>query len=198
MLIFSGLLLAMANNKSQPSLTISVISTPDEKETVAVESLEVQSVGEAPRTDEAPVKVPNRTRVIMMGIFCLMMSVNGLDLNVLGDASPYVAAHFNVFDKISWLSTATILCAVAVVMPASKSFNCCEPKYIIITALVVMTAGEAIAGAASSFNMLLVGRVLTGLSAPINLIGSTTIVGLIWGSQKRPVMISIIIACYGV
>lgn len=165
-----------------------------EQMTVALE--EVKSPSEL-STDDALLEVSKGSKVFMMAIFCLILTVNGLDLNVLGDAGPFIAAHFNAFDRINWLSNTTVLIASSFMLISAKLFGCIEPKYIIVASLVLLVLADSLAGASSSFEMLLAGRSIAGISQSLNLIGATTVVGLITDSKSRPLMVSMVIACYG-
>ncbi|KAL7421215.1 hypothetical protein Q5752_004100 [Cryptotrichosporon argae] len=86
-----------------------------------------------------------------------------LDQFILTVAVPQIVSQFNSLDKLEWLNTAFFIPCAGAILIYSQIMTVFSPKWCYIAATAIFEAGCVVCGAASSMNMLIVGRAIAGL-----------------------------------
>ncbi|KAJ3335684.1 hypothetical protein HDU93_004711 [Gonapodya sp. JEL0774] len=113
--------------------------------------------------DAAPIEyTPLSFALLFVGLL-LAVFLASLDQTILAVAIPNIITDFQTFVGTSWIFTAFILTATSFIPAYGKACDIFGRKAVILFAIVVFEAGSAICGAATSMNMLIVGRAVAGL-----------------------------------
>ncbi|KAF9203317.1 hypothetical protein BGZ49_006546 [Haplosporangium sp. Z 27] len=107
---------------------------------------------------------PNRFRVIMTALtFCVFLS--SLDQIIILTSIPAISREFGALGDVSWIGTAYLLTMTTCQPLYGKFSDIFGRKSAILFANVLFLAGSAISGWATSMNMLIIGRGVSGVGA---------------------------------
>lgn len=165
------------------------------KDSVVIDEI---SPEDSQHVSDIPILIPQKQFYYIILTISIMLAVNGIDANVLGDAAPIIAERLEAIPRISWIGAVAMISAAATILPIGLLYRRQEPKLVIVASLLLFIIGEALAGSATHFGVFVAGRVLTGVA-----LGSTTtagflVVGLICNTMaERAIFISSVVALYG-
>ncbi|KAJ3335685.1 hypothetical protein HDU93_004712 [Gonapodya sp. JEL0774] len=124
---------------------------------------DVEDDGKAISSKVAPIEyTPLSFTLLFVGLL-LAVFLAALDQTILSVAIPNIITDFQTFTGTSWIFTAFILTATSFIPAYGKASDIFGRKAVILFAIVVFEAGSAICGAATSMNMLIIGRAVAGL-----------------------------------
>ncbi|KAJ1797108.1 hypothetical protein LPJ59_003340 [Coemansia sp. RSA 2399] len=107
--------------------------------------------------------MPLYQRVLTMSALALAVFIGSLDQTIVSSSNPAIAKQFNALDSIGWVATSYLLACTALRPLYGRLSDIFGRIETLMTGLVIFIAGSAICGAATSFNMLIAGRVVQGL-----------------------------------
>jgi MFS family permease len=113
-----------------------------------------------------------------------------LDYTIVADIQPVIVEHFNSVGKLSWLSVAFNIGAVATNLVWGKIFGQFNAKWTYILCVFLFEAGSALCGAAPTIEALIVGRAICGLGGSGMYVGVMTLLAATTTIQERPMYVS--------
>ncbi|KAJ3322518.1 hypothetical protein HDU93_003100 [Gonapodya sp. JEL0774] len=131
--------------------------TSQQKAEVTETEMDIYEDSKADKS-QAPIEYTPLTFTLLFVGLALIVFLAALDQTILS-----VALHFQTFSGTSWVFTAYLLTATAFIPLYGKSADIFGRKPVILAAVVIFELGSAICGAATSMNMLIIGRAVAGL-----------------------------------
>ncbi|KAF9935852.1 hypothetical protein BGZ67_002914 [Mortierella alpina] len=110
-------------------------------------------------------KPPPRQFVLVMIALALCIFLASLDQIIVSTSVPAISKEFNSLGDISWLGTAYMMTSTAFQPSYGKVSDIFGRKSAMLFANFMFLAGSAVAGWATSMNMLIFGRALSGVGA---------------------------------
>ncbi|KAF9980851.1 hypothetical protein BGZ75_007893 [Mortierella antarctica] len=110
-------------------------------------------------------KPPPRQFVLVMIALALCIFLASLDQIIVSTSVPAISKEFNSLGDISWLGTAYMMTSTAFQPLYGKVSDIFGRKSAMLFANFMFLAGSAVAGWATSMNMLIFGRALSGVGA---------------------------------
>lgn len=86
----------------------------------------------------------------------------GLDTTITADIQASVSETFNNVTQLGWLGVGFALGSTVTILPMGKAYAKFDNKWVFISCLILFSAGSALCGAASTMNVLIIGRVWAG------------------------------------
>ncbi|KAJ2546880.1 hypothetical protein EV175_005438 [Coemansia sp. RSA 1933] len=132
---------------------------------------EVESLGDADDRDERYLEteksklsaMPLYQQTLTMSALALAVFIGSLDQTIVSSSNPAIAKQFNALDSIGWVATSYLLACTALRPLYGRLSDIFGRIETLMTGLVIFVAGSSVCGAATSFNMLIAGRVVQGL-----------------------------------
>ncbi|KAI0202040.1 major facilitator superfamily domain-containing protein [Astrocystis sublimbata] len=97
----------------------------------------------------------------------ILSLINGYDVSNIANIQGPVYEAFGDIHLLPWLALSYSICNVVATPLARKLFKFYDIKVLTLSGLVLLIAGNALAGAASSLLLLIVGRAVTAFGASI-------------------------------
>ncbi|KXS21404.1 MFS general substrate transporter, partial [Gonapodya prolifera JEL478] len=169
----------------------------DKEVALAMQTPDVEDDPKAMQNDVAAVEYsPVAFALLFVGL-ALAVLLAALDQTILSVAIPAIVTDFQNFSSMSWIITGYLLTATAFIPTYGKAADIFGRKSTILVAIVIFEVGSAICGAATSMNMLIVGRAVAGLGGGGILSLVITIISDIVPLQKRALYQGVIVAVFG-
>jgi EmrB/QacA subfamily drug resistance transporter len=138
-----------------------------------------------------------RRRLVVLGVM-LSIFLAAMESTVVSTAMPRVVASLGGLEIYSWVFSGFLL-ASTVTMPLwGRLSDLCGRRRVFLTGLVVFLAGSALSGLAQSMTQLIVFRMLQGLGAGSLMTIGMTIIGELFGLERRAKMQGYISGVWGV
>jgi EmrB/QacA subfamily drug resistance transporter len=148
--------------------------------------------------DIAPPELDRRQLILALAGVLLSILVAALDQTIVGTALPRIIAELQGFDRYSWVVTAYLLTATAVIPVAGKLSDQFGRKPIIIFGLIVFVLGSMLSGASQTMNELILFRGLQGIGAGALQSGAFASIGDLFSPAERGRWQGIIAASFGI
>src|SRR6185437_3717804 len=116
------------------------------------------SRAEVAQAEIAPPELDRRQLILALAGVLLSILVAALDQTIVGTALPRIISELQGFDRYSWVVTAYLLTATAVIPIAGKLSDQFGRKPIMIFGLVVFVFGSMLSGASQTMNELILFR----------------------------------------
>ncbi|CAG8982088.1 hypothetical protein HYALB_00014015, partial [Hymenoscyphus albidus] len=110
----------------------------------------------------------------------------GLDTTITAVLQPKIIETFGEIEKLPWVSVGAGLGGVSVNLVWGKFYGQFNNKYLFISAVIIFEVGSVLCGAASSVNVFIVGRTLSGLGGSGLYIGAISIITAFTTIEQRP------------
>jgi MFS family permease len=114
-----------------------------------------------------------------------------LDNTVVADVQPAIVEQFGDINKLPWVSVTFLLAAASMNLIFGKIFGQFNAKWTYIVCVIIFELGSALCGAATSMNMLIVGRAVCGLGGSGMYIGVMTLLSVTTTVAERPMYIGL-------
>lgn len=186
----------MAQEKSA-----SGISTPDlvaeekEQQKSVEETVEEQAVS----SENAPAEeYPTGTHLllILVALACAVFLIS-LDMTIVGTAIPKITDEFDGLNMVSWYGSAYFMTFGGFQPAAGKLFKYFPLKISFLGSIFVFVVGSLICAVAQNSTTFVVGRAIAGVGASGVMTGAFTIVAFAAEPKRRPGLIGLIGATYG-
>ncbi len=128
---------------------------------------------------------PGRPRQIVTAALVLAMFLAALEATAVGTAMPTVVAELGGVSGYSWVFSAYLLAGTTTVPMYGKLADIFGRKLIFTISITLFMAGAMLCGVATSFNQLILFRIVQGLGAGGVLPVSATLVGDIYTLEER-------------
>lgn len=208
---------------ASPSMT----GSDDEKttkknENVSTTNIDIDDVkaDSAPDSTEGSPEYPTSMKLLFIVVaLVLTIFLVALDMTIVATAIPKITDEFQSLDEVSWYGSSFFMCTAAFqstcksyisvtlilicllhtdASPGGKAYKYFPLKITFLVALFIFEAGSLLCGVAPNSISLIVGRAISGVGAAGIGSGAYTIVGFSTTPAKRPALIGVIGASYGI
>ncbi|OJJ77955.1 hypothetical protein ASPBRDRAFT_191217 [Aspergillus brasiliensis CBS 101740] len=147
----------------------------------------------------APVEYPRGFRLfVLVASLMLGMFLVALDNTIVGTAIPKITDEFQDLTKVSWYGSAYFMTFGGFQSTWGKLYKYFPLKVWYLISLVIFEIGSLVCAVAKNPVTLIVGRAIAGLGAAGVAVGMFTLIGLISPPEKRPQLLGIAGATYGI
>jgi len=122
--------------------------------------------------------------VLIAGLL-LAMLFGALNATIVGTAMPRIVGELGGLHLMTWLTTAYMLVATAIVPIAGKLADLLGRRVVYVTGLLVFIAGSALCGAAQTIHQLIAFRAVQGLGGGIMMPMALIIIGDLFSGKER-------------
>ncbi len=142
---------------------------------------------------------PPRTTAAILGVLFFGVLMGALDIAIVGPALPALRTHFGVDERaVSWVFTIYVLFNLLGTPIMSKLSDRLGRRVVYTGDVALFAAGSAIAAAAGSFTMLLVGRAVQAFGAGGIFPVASAVIGDTIPADKRGRALGLIGAVFGI
>lgn len=141
--------------------------------------------GQAGEPAQAPLRLPPRQVLIILGSLLLGMLLAALDQTIVATALPTIVGDLGGAEHISWIITAYLLAATVSTPLWGKLGDLYGRKFFFQLSIVIFLVGSALSGLATSMLWLIVSRALQGLGGGGLIVGAQAIVGDVVSPRER-------------
>ncbi|OHE96602.1 hypothetical protein CORC01_08059 [Colletotrichum orchidophilum] len=127
---------------------------------------------------------------------CFGAFVMALDVHVIGTAIPSITSDFQNTSHISWYPAAYTLAVCSLTPLAGKMASVFSLRWVYQGFFFVFLVGSAICGWASTSEIFIAGRAVSGIGAAAVTSGCLTVVLVISSPQRRPLYIGLCSSCF--
>ncbi|RHZ50111.1 hypothetical protein Glove_505g7 [Diversispora epigaea] len=125
---------------------------------------------ELPRVQMSKIKLDTLFFGLLFGVL-----LSALNMTIVATALPAIFNQFGSLEKIVWVAIADLFTATAFQPTYGKFADIFGRKITVLSSILIFETGSILSGAASSINMLIVSRAITGIGAG-GFIGLTNII----------------------
>ncbi|KAL2844118.1 major facilitator superfamily-domain-containing protein [Aspergillus pseudoustus] len=146
-----------------------------------------------------PDEYPHGVRLVVLVVSLMLgMFLVALDNTILGTAIPKITDEFHDLNKVSWYGAAYFMTFGGFQSTWGKLYKYFPLKFWYMIGLFIFEIGSLICAVAKNPVTLIVGRAIAGLGAAGVVVGMFTLIGLISSPEKRPQLLGISGATYGI
>ncbi|KAL4869204.1 hypothetical protein BDV12DRAFT_196633 [Aspergillus spectabilis] len=119
-----------------------------------------------------------------------------LDGTIVAGIQPSIIDSLGEIDKLAWIGVSVTLRAFAV-LPMGKAYGVFNVRLLFLTCVTGFEIGSAICGAAPNMNIMILGRVIQGVTGCGCYSGALTYISMITTKHDRPLYLSGVLAMWG-
>lgn len=134
---------------------------------------------------------------LLMLTLAAVLVLSSIDMNIVATAVPSITDYFHTVADIGWYSSAFRLCQCAFQFVFGKAYKLFSTKRVFLLANTISIVGSLLCGAATTSNMLIVGRAVTGLGSAGLLSGCFVILVQSTPLRRRPMFTGVMGAVEG-
>jgi EmrB/QacA subfamily drug resistance transporter len=142
--------------------------------------------------------LPHRTKMLILGSAVVAMFLSAVQHSIVATATPVLAADLGRIDLIAFMESAFMATSVPAVAIAGRLSDVYGRKPFLLAGLVIFAGGTALAGFATSMEMLIGFRALQGIGGGILMGNSFSISGDLFPPSERGKYIGLFAAVFGV
>ena len=139
-----------------------------------------------PEHTTATRRLHGHALVSVMIALLLTAFLEALDNLIVTPAMPRIASSLHGFDLYTWVVTAYLLAATAVVPVAGKLSDQFGRKGFLLSGIVIFLLGSGLAGASQTMDQLILFRAIQGLGAGIGIGLVITVIGDLFPLRSGP------------
>ncbi|KAI9713859.1 MAG: hypothetical protein M1820_000589 [Bogoriella megaspora] len=147
--------------------------------------------------DESKYPGGFKLAILTLGL-CLALFVVALDNTIIATAIPRITTVFDSLDDVGWYGSSYLLTTTSLQPSFGKIYTYVDVKYTYLSALVIFEIGSILCAAATSSEMLIVGRAVAGAGAAALFSGGMTIIGFSVPLRRRPFYIALLASMFGI
>ncbi|KAJ2864166.1 hypothetical protein GGH94_003114 [Coemansia aciculifera] len=157
-----------------PAIPAAFKSNVKTETSVVIESTPVEEIDEdaADRDDEninteksALSQMTLQRQILTLSAMAMSVFIGSLDQTIVASSMPAIAEEFDALPSVSWIATGFLLASTAMQPLYGRLSDIFGRIETLMVGLVIFLVGSAVAGAATSIDMLIGGRVVQGLGA---------------------------------
>ena len=133
----------------------------------------------------------------MFAYLSLIVSVLlfSMDNTIAADIQPSILDAFDGIDKLPWIGLGFQAGAMTV-LPAGQAYGTFSVKTAFLASVILFEVGSALCGAAPNMNVMIVGRVSTGVGGAATYCGGLVYITVLTTKPERPLyMAGIAVMC---
>ena len=142
--------------------------------------------------------LPHRTKMLILGSAVVAMFLSAVQHSIVATATPVLAADLGRIDLIAFMESAFMATSVPAVAIAGRLSDVYGRKPFLLTGLVIFAGATALAGFATSMEMLIGFRALQGIGGGILMGNTFSIAGDLFPPSERAKYMGIFAAVFGV
>lgn len=142
--------------------------------------------------------LPHRTKMLILGSAVVAMFLSAVQHSIVATATPVLAADLGRFDLIAFMESAFMATSMPAVAIAGRLSDVYGRKPFLLGGLVIFAVATALAGFATSMEMLIGFRALQGIGGGILMGNSFSISGDLFPPAERAKYMGIFAAVFGV
>ncbi len=162
------------------------------------------STADAPALEFTPTAatvgfaLPHRTKMLILGSAVVAMFLSAVQHSIVATATPVLAADLGRFDLIAFMESAFMATSMPAVAIAGRLSDSYGRKPFLLIGLVIFAGATALAGFATSMEMLIGFRALQGIGGGILMGNSFSISGDLFPPSERAKYMGIFAAVFGI
>ena len=156
------------------------------------------SVPDAPTAATVGFRLPHRTKMLILGSAVVAMFLSAVQHSIVATATPVLAADLGRIDLIAFMESAFMATSVPAVAIAGRLSDVYGRKPFLLGGLVIFAGATALAGFATSMEMLIGFRALQGIGGGVLMGNSFSISGDLFPPSERAKYMGIFAAVFGV
>lgn len=142
--------------------------------------------------------LPHRTKMLILGSAVVAMFLSAVQHSIVATATPVLAADLGRIDLIAFMESAFMATSVPAVAIAGRMSDVYGRKPFLLAGLVIFAGATALAGFATSMEMLIGFRALQGIGGGILMGNTFSISGDLFPPSERAKYMGIFAAVFGV
>lgn len=142
--------------------------------------------------------LPHRTKMLILGSAVVAMFLSAVQHSIVATATPVLAADLGRFDLIAFMESAFMATSMPAVAIAGRLSDVYGRKPFLLGGLVIFAAATALAGFATSMEMLIGFRAMQGIGGGILMGNSFSVSGDLFPPAERAKYMGIFAAVFGV
>ena len=142
--------------------------------------------------------LPHRTKMLILGSAVVAMFMSAVQHSIVATATPVLAADLGRVDLIAFMESAFMATSVPAVAIAGRLSDVYGRKPFLLVGLVIFAGGTALAGFATSMEMLIGFRALQGIGGGILMGNTFSISGDLFPPSERAKYMGIFAAVFGI
>ncbi|KAL7919084.1 MFS general substrate transporter [Trichoderma austrokoningii] len=173
------------------------LSSDNEKTDETRSDAVVQEEAPASAADESQYPTGLRLVIIAVALF-LAVFLYAIDMTIVATAVPKITDDFHSLDEATWYGSAFFMTTAGFLSAWGKVYKYFPLKPSFLLAMFIFEVGSLICGVAPNSKALIVGRAIAGVGGAGLGSGAYIIVGYSTTPAKRPLLMGIIGASYGI
>jgi EmrB/QacA subfamily drug resistance transporter len=141
--------------------------------------------------------LPRRQVFITLGGVLLAMFLSSLDQTIVGTALPRIVADLKGFEQYTWVATAYLLTATAMMPIVGRLTDMYGRKWFYIAGIIIFLAGSALCGISQNMTQLILFRGFQGIGAGIMMANAFIVIGDLFPPSERGKYQGLIMAVFG-
>lgn len=141
--------------------------------------------------------LPRRQVFITLGGVLLAMFLSSLDQTIVGTALPRIIADLKGFEHYTWVATAYLLTATAMMPIVGRLTDMYGRKWFYIAGIIIFLAGSALCGISQNMTQLILFRGFQGIGAGIMMANAFIVIGDLFPPSERGKYQGLIMAVFG-
>jgi len=117
---------------------------------------------------------------ILVGLFLF-----SLDNTIVANVQPTIIEQFQAVDQIAWVATGYFISKASLTLSSGQLFQMFNAKWLYVASVIIFEVGSTISGAAPNINVLIIGRVISGIGATGIYTGSLFLLSVNTSEQER-------------
>ncbi|KAE9377409.1 MFS general substrate transporter [Stipitochalara longipes BDJ] len=164
---------------------------PERTSTSVLDNVADEKAEPATANEPSPRSIHGVKWVTVITAILSSIFLFSLDNTVVADVQPAIVERFGEVNKLPWISVTFLLAAASMNLIFGKIFGQFNAKWTYIVCVIIFELGSALCGAATSMNMLIVGRAVCGLGGSGLYIGVMTLLSVTTTVSERPMYIGL-------
>ncbi|OBT98127.1 hypothetical protein VE01_03820 [Pseudogymnoascus verrucosus] len=137
--------------------------------------------------EQEPTKKPGPVRfAVIISSLIVGNFLYALDNTIVADIQPHIVQQFKSIDQLSWIPNAYVLTGTAFVLLWSKLYTLVSQKWLFVLTVLCFELGSALCGAATSMDMLIIGRAIAGAGGTGIYFGVMALITSMTSLNERP------------
>ena len=143
-------------------------------------------------------KLPHRTKMLILGSAVVAMFLSAVQHSIVATATPVLAAELGRIDLIAFMESAFMATSVPAVAIAGRLSDSYGRKPFLLAGLVIFAGATALAGFATSMEMLIGFRALQGIGGGVLMANTFSISGDLFPPSERGKYMGVFAAVFGI
>ena len=143
-------------------------------------------------------RLPHRTKMLILGSAVVAMFLSAVQHSIVATATPVLAAELGRIDLIAFMESAFMATSVPAVAIAGRLSDSYGRKPFLLAGLVIFAGGTALAGFATSMEMLIGFRALQGIGGGVLMANTFSISGDLFPPSERAKYMGVFAAVFGI